>query len=171
MKGKNKNHFTAYDPEQDFQLPPKPEKGGSKILSDRVDNVMKEKFTVLLEMYVKNAYENGYNSTLAFRVICLYLYCEFKPSDDESLQFNLVEEISRFISAEINKNEQGGLQKCMDLLMIKQLQHRAPDKNMKFWRIQVLAAIKKQYATNHQKKDKKKASSTMRELCKEQLKQ
>ena len=50
----------------------------------------------------------------------------------------------------------------MDLLMIKQLQQRAPDKNMKFWRIKVLAGIKKHYAANHKKKDKKKASAALR---------
>lgn len=45
-----------------------------KILTDRVDSVMKDKFSVLLQIYQKNAFENGYNPALAFRVIALYLF-------------------------------------------------------------------------------------------------
>lgn len=59
----------------------------------------------------------------------------------------------------------------MDLMMVKQLAYRVSDKHLKFWKIKVLAALKKYYSTHHLKKDKKKASVTMRELCKEQMKQ
>ena len=54
MKGRNKNHFKAFDGDEYSKSPGKEE--GKKILADRVDNVMKEKFTVLLDMYMKNAY-------------------------------------------------------------------------------------------------------------------
>lgn len=97
MRGINKNHFSGF--ELDDEEKPTGGKEDGKILADRVDSVMRDKFKVLMEMYLKNAYENGYNSTLAFRVIGLYLYCEFKPTDDELLGFRLVEEVNRFITA------------------------------------------------------------------------
>jgi len=37
----------------------------------------------------------------------------------------------------------------MDLLIIKQLTDRVADKYMKFWRIKVLAGLKKYYADHH----------------------
>lgn len=50
----------------------------------------------------------------------------------------------------------------MDLLLIKPLAERVADKYMKFWRIKVIGALKKYYVLNHMKKQKKKASLTMR---------
>jgi hypothetical protein len=46
---------------------------------------MKEKFETLLFIYQRDASENGYNPSLAFRVIALYLYTEVK------IEFNLIE--------------------------------------------------------------------------------
>ena len=65
------------------------------ILAERVDSVMKEKFATLLQIYQTNAYENGYNPTLAFRVIALYIYTEVQT------EFNLFEEVNRFINYKI----------------------------------------------------------------------
>lgn len=52
---------------------------------------MREKFKLLVTMYLKNAFETGYNSALAFRVIGLYLYLAFKPSEDTYFEYNLLE--------------------------------------------------------------------------------
>lgn len=75
MSKPKKNHFAI---DEAFE-----EGSGDKILVDRVDKVMKEKFRFLIRVYLSNAYENGYNSNLAFRVISLYLYCDFKNKEDE----------------------------------------------------------------------------------------
>lgn len=50
-------------------------------------------------MYKGDAYENGYNAGLAFRVIWLYLYCEINHEE-----FNLIEEVNRFFNHEASKN-------------------------------------------------------------------
>lgn len=70
MNNKN-NHYDNEFISEEFG-----HKASDKILTDRVDSVMKEKFSVLLQIYHKNAFENGYNPTLAFRVIALYLFTE-----------------------------------------------------------------------------------------------
>lgn len=47
-------------------------------------------------MYKGDAYENGYNAMLAFRVIWLYLYCEIKHEG-----FSLIEEVERYLNHEL----------------------------------------------------------------------
>lgn len=75
MSKPKKNHFTV-DPTFNEEKP-------DKILSDRVDKVMKEKFVFLINVYLSKSFENGYNPTLAFRVISLYLFCDFKKIDND----------------------------------------------------------------------------------------
>ena len=78
----------------------------------------------------------------------------------------MIEEVNRFLDHDIEKGDLTSLRRCMDLLMIKSLADRVADKFIKFWRIKVLAALKKYYATEHMKKEKKKVSLALRELCK-----
>lgn len=93
MTNKPKNHFKV---DSDFEMFDKKE--NDKILIDKVDKVMKEKFTFLVQIYLNSASEHGYNSMLAFRVICLFLHCEFKNNDNDMIEYNLIDEVNRFIN-------------------------------------------------------------------------
>lgn len=68
------------------------------------------------------------------------------------LTFNLIEEINRFLDHDIEKGDLVSLRRCMDLLILKPLADRVADKFIKFWRIKVLAGLKKYYAVEHLKK-------------------
>lgn len=56
------------------------------------------------------------------------------------------------------------------MLMIKSLKFRVPEKHLKLWKIKLLVGLKRHYKNTGLKKEKKKASAALREMCKEQLK-
>ena len=74
---KSKNHFVEFNNEN-IKTEELKNKSSDYIIVDRMDIVMKQKFKILVEMYKGDAYANGYNPALAFRVIWLFLYCELK---------------------------------------------------------------------------------------------
>ena len=114
MANKNikQNHFDVDPAFEETDL-------DKNILVDKVDKVMKQKFSFLIQVYLNKAYETGYNSSLAFRVISLYLHCEFKNNEEGLVEFNLVEEVERFINCQLAKGAIDNIRRCMDLLIIK----------------------------------------------------
>lgn len=71
---KAKNHFVEFKNEN-IEVETLKDKSTDHIIADRMDTVLNSKFHTLVEMYKGDAYTNGYNPALAFRVIWLFLYC------------------------------------------------------------------------------------------------
>lgn len=73
----------------------------------------------------------------------LYLLSEVK-----NRAYNYFEEVNRFIKFALDQKDFENIQKSLDLLILKPLVYKVPDRQIKLWKIMVLKGVRKHYKRN-----------------------
>lgn len=71
-------------------------------MKDKLSTVTNTQLSSLIELYTRDTFENGFNPYLAFRVI--NLYCYSAGEDNKIANFELKNEVNRFLNHHLNDN-------------------------------------------------------------------
>lgn len=110
------------------------------------------------QLYRELSSEQGYQPSLAYRVIVLHL---LSPQPG----FDCSQEIMRFFRLVLSQVELEGIQLCFDLLLVKEAKAVLTNGLVRVLKVRLLKALQEYYNKVGKRKDRRKCGQTLATYC------